>query len=775
MKLLFFYIFSFYLITSDCLAASYIYLDDQKTLGVIVTANPNTEKIPFFLFKFSPSDLSKNLLDALQTNLKLFINGEPVDFYLQKPINGAEIGYFNVGQQLLGSRVKIILGDKIISDFTVGNRGKIRNNSASPISSYDLRQIAEIGSQYLKNNLDTKYSTGSIIDLHTHFGGALRGESIVRVAYKLGLFYPTSFLKQMGIVFDYSKVNDNGEIKISDLDSGSLYKLIDNLNLNTLKVESFSRMEVYYKYRSPLVKSIQAFPLLLKELALDYKKNGVKYAELSISDVLKPEWLELVHQHMPQIEKETSVKIRFLAALWRHSDPLYNNDMIERLKILQSPYIVGVDFMGHESNSSWELEPTIKKAVELKEMISPDFQIRVHAGENPYFPENVRVAIELGADRIGHALYADETAISLAKKKGTIFEINPDSNFALNNNDGVEQAPLSKFISSGINLTVGTDGHGLYGINHRNLLRPLVNSKVATNELQKMAQNDYEYISKMDKMFAKRTYLLSQPVSRNLPKGEYTAEYERQQNDRLKIDKIELINNLRAKGIEIHESTKSIENKFKGMDGIWISGASKSSFPKIAPQDQMKIEQMLLDDLKKLDPSKVFLIMGITHFGVEEIIMRLNEKYNLGLKILGTIAEDKSETKIEDIGKVTDAIFMGKKWFDKAGSLVPFVKKMNFLAFFIGGGGVIRDEIQAAKNAGLDFHLLKGPWGASTDMSIRYPSHIFNYKSGIAGVVESKRPNLIKLSPAKKAADLLNLVKQRAEKVVVNRCLEAYM
>lgn len=244
---------------------------------------------------------------------------------------------------------------------------------------------------------------------------------------------------------------------------------------------------------------------------------------------------------MPQIEKETGVKIRFLAGLWRHSDPLFNSDMIERLKVLQSPYIVGVDFMGHESNSSWELESSIKKAVDLKKIISPDFQIRVHAGENPYFPENVRVAIELGADRIGHALYADDAAISLARERGTIFEINPDSNFALNNNDGAEQALLKKFISWGVKLTVGTDGHGLYGIDHKSLLNPLRSAGVEMQELKKMIQRDQEYILKMEKLFASRTHLLEVPVQRNLPRGEYTPEYEKQQHARVKKEKIELI------------------------------------------------------------------------------------------------------------------------------------------------------------------------------------------------------------------------------------------
>ena len=360
----FFYFISalFFLFSTICYADTSIYLDDQKTIGVSIAERSGVTTASLRIFKFSVSDLSQNLLGTLKANLKIYLNGQPSNLVVKKDMASAEIGYFSTSQSLNGARVEIKLGAKKISEFSVSEQGQITNEKNSPISSYDLRQISEIGYSHLSKIQKSNGTPGAVVDLHTHFGGALRGESIVKVAYNLGLTYPTAFLKEMGVSFDSAKVNEKGEIKISDLDSKSLNKLIDNLNLNTLKVENFSRMEVYYKYRSPLVKSMSAFPHFLLELALDYKANGVKYAELSISDVLKPEWLELVHQYMPQIEKETGVKVRFLAALWRHSDPLFNLDMIERLKVLQSPYIVGIDFMGHESNSSWELESAIKKS-----------------------------------------------------------------------------------------------------------------------------------------------------------------------------------------------------------------------------------------------------------------------------------------------------------------------------------------------------------------------------------------------------------------------------
>lgn len=62
--------------------------------------------------------------------------------------------------------------------------------------------------------------------------------------------------------------------------------------------------------------------------------------------------LKTIHKELPQIEQETGCKIRFLAAMWRHSDKEWNQDEVDRIKaVAKSPYVVGIDFMGHETNS----------------------------------------------------------------------------------------------------------------------------------------------------------------------------------------------------------------------------------------------------------------------------------------------------------------------------------------------------------------------------------------------------------------------------------------
>jgi hypothetical protein len=69
---------------------------------------------------------------------------------------------------------------------------------------------------------------------------------------------------------------------------------------------------------------------------------GIHYAELPNSDILKPEWLAEVHRVLPEIEKSTEVKIRFMASLWRHSDPSYHDIVIQKIISLLKAYLFSV-------------------------------------------------------------------------------------------------------------------------------------------------------------------------------------------------------------------------------------------------------------------------------------------------------------------------------------------------------------------------------------------------------------------------------------------------
>ncbi len=163
------------------------------------------------------------------------------------------------------------------------------------------------------------------------------------------------------------------------------------------------------------------------------------------------------------------MELRFLAALGRSDDLEWDLDYIDRIRTLAgSPYLVGLDFMGHETNSTRAFSRQIRETAVWADEARPGFVIRVHAGENPAYPENVRAAVECaeGLDvqlRIGHGLYGvDDATLDRLKGTGAIVEFNLNSNFALNNIQSSVDAPIVRYLRHGVPVVLGTDGYGIY-------------------------------------------------------------------------------------------------------------------------------------------------------------------------------------------------------------------------------------------------------------------------------------------------------------------------
>ena len=101
---------------------------------------------------------------------------------------------------------------------------------------------------------------------------------------------------------------------------------------------------------------------------------------------------------------------------------------IDVLKVAaKSPYIVGSDIIGEEINDIRNFKQVLKELVEFAIEQDDGFTIRVHAGENDSFKENVERAIEciknavpegkkMPRCRIGHGLYGIDLETENAKK-----------------------------------------------------------------------------------------------------------------------------------------------------------------------------------------------------------------------------------------------------------------------------------------------------------------------------------------------------------------------
>lgn len=451
-----------------------------------------------------------------------------------------------------GMKVEIRFYGQPLSQYEVREeKGLVSVGGVQKLSRFHVRKFSEIGKveiakgtyeivdgtevnqdlkEWMKNPSmlsDKTRQLSPLVDLHTHFAAAIRTEDLIRIATELRIPYPVKNVQRMELDYRQESVYQvNGieyvpfskeNISFSKFHSGHDYywsSLYDGFEIHPSQTISFDRMELLYKMRDPIVKNPAAFPAILEALAQDYQRNGVKYVELSFYSIVKPEFLQMANDLIPKLEAKYGVQLRFLTGMRRHNDTKhFNMDIKENSEAMRkSPYVVGVDLMGHETNATAEFGPTLAKLHRQKKEF-PNMVLRVHAGENPNHADNILEAIKFGATRIGHGIYGvTDEVVALAKKNDVIIEFNFNSNLALQNIDSARQLKEAalKYLKGGVRVTFGTDGHGMYHSSPQSELAVARALGFTEAELGLIRKSDQAYINKMKGDFTSRSTALSQ-------------------------------------------------------------------------------------------------------------------------------------------------------------------------------------------------------------------------------------------------------------------------
>ena len=313
----------------------------------------------------------------------------------------------------------------------------------------------------------------------------------------------------------YEEAQKQGYIGSNNTD---LKKISNQIKLDTVQLSEDEKEE--YKNNSLLQDK-------LLWVAREYKKQGIKYAEISVTWIVRKgeegaKILKELHEILPHIEKETGVKLRFLGSLSRTL--MTEEQLKEGVDVLKvaakSPYIVGSDIIGEEINDIRNFKQVIKELVEFAVRENNGFTIRIHAGENDSFRENVERAVSCVKEsvpegykmpkcRIGHGLYGinldTKEGIDLMhemKKDGVVLEFQLTSNVRLNNLTQVEKHPIKQYLSYGVNCVQGSDGCGFYGTDCMEEQMALTNLLNLTEEdLMKMRKVEDKIIKDSDKYF----------------------------------------------------------------------------------------------------------------------------------------------------------------------------------------------------------------------------------------------------------------------------------
>ena len=271
------------------------------------------------------------------------------------------------------------------------------------------------------------------VELHRHLEGSLRLDTMLDIAQQHGITIPADVLRLSTLV------------QVQEQDKYTFQNFL--AKFNTLRLF----------YRSP-----EVIHRITQEAIEDAAKDNVKYMELRFTPVAlsRAERFPLhdVIDWVLTSAKEAAVKhnmiVRLIASVNRHE----GTDIAEQVAWLAADHVtdgmVALDLAGNEAEF-----PSHPFYGIFKEAKQSGLHITIHAGEwGPAI--HIREAIEeLGTERIGHGVRVleDNSIVSLACERGTIFEVCVTSNYQSGVVPSLETHPLMEMLEKGLNVTINTD------------------------------------------------------------------------------------------------------------------------------------------------------------------------------------------------------------------------------------------------------------------------------------------------------------------------------
>ena len=414
-------------------------------------------------------------------------------------------------------------------------------------------------------------------------------------------------------------------------------------------------------------------------IAREYQKQGIEYVEITDTDLAVAkgraiQLIEEVHEIMPYIEKETGVKIRFLAGIRRV--PLFiikhqktsSNYLRENLNVIKaiakSPYVVGSDFIGEEINDISELQPVITELVEYVQEVDKDFTIRIHAGENDSLRDNVAKSIEcvkkalkpgkaIPKVRLGHGLYtADlnspegQKLMEELKETRTILEFQLTSNVRLNNLSNLKLHPLKTYLKHGIRCVQGTDGCGFYGVDTIDEQLALQNLLgLDDTEFEQMRQVEREVMEESEQYFKRKSAEFEQFLKgRSIKEALTILEQENHKKSENSNISMKVNHKIEAESVLKRKIKKLPEDKVP----IVIAGGSfnkKGRSTKVTEEGRKILEKLM----KSVDNQKAYFVIGHKMEGYEKEIVEISKKLSKKFEINAIIPKMVSKEELEQL------------------------------------------------------------------------------------------------------------------------------
>ncbi len=598
--------------------------------------------------------------------------------------------------------IKIYIAEQLVFYRVIKSNSDFNDQISLPFSISETRLIAMDyfhGNPIIPFTRNKQYTL--LTDLHTHFDAVLLPYELLNIALKKNLVIDTDALKTVladkGISADFKETT----IELSqfkDIYPNAYRFIADKLSISSGRIIPFGELEEIYACRDLITDHIILFAEILKKIGRSCREQGIQYIELSMNNILKDDWLAIASQTVEEIQKKYQVTIRFLAAIYNYNtDPQICDDLKRIQEKSFSPYIVGLDFSGHEQYNFYERN-IIRYMEYIAEWISkynPTFVMRVHAGENSLHLENISTILEIAQKypvfmRIGHGIYGwNSFNFSLFNKlkNRVIIELNPDSNLALNNIQNFNQLPIKQLTQYQIPVVFGTDGSGFYRTNSKQTVISAFQGGATEETLELVNTTERIYIQ-----FQKKQYRIKSQqmiIRKKLFKLFPFKQIHLWENlDKKSAEKISLIS---LTDIATRKPIYLVSN-------VRISSANLTRFY------LMKLIQAITNLVISIDPSKAFFLVNSAKTELTTILKFIVNMYNSENKgqhhdiICAITREQKSFnpfTKISISDSLTD--------FPK--KIIQYLQKNNGCMFVFSGDAVTNDIILQALNSETLFYL----------------------------------------------------------------------
>jgi len=235
--------------------------------------------------------------------------------------------------------------------------------------------------------------------------------------------------------------------------------------------ENFSGFMDSFKAVSARLKGPDDYELITYNMIRDLAAQGVVHAEVYISFGIIYYWknqevepyTEAIERGRIRGERDFGTTVYWLIDAVRHFGAEEASKVFRKAAELRAlyPSIVGIGIGGDEARGSADL---FKES--YAEAKAAGLRLTAHAGET-IGPESIWAAINIGAERIGHALSAqnDKELLDVLADKQIPLELNVTSNIRTGCCGSLDEHPVKLYFESGLMVTINSDDPPMFGSN----------------------------------------------------------------------------------------------------------------------------------------------------------------------------------------------------------------------------------------------------------------------------------------------------------------------